>query len=139
MPAKNLYHDSVVEALIADGWTITDDPLRIRAGRRNLYVDLAADRGRIGAAKDGERIAVEIQSFVADSDLDNLHRAVGQYAVYRAVLGRGKTPRKLFLAVSQEVFSTIFAEPMGQWVVADLSRAIVTFDPENRRIVEWKS
>jgi XisH protein len=28
VPAKNLYHDVVVRALKADGWTITDDPRR---------------------------------------------------------------------------------------------------------------
>jgi hypothetical protein len=29
MPARNIYHDAVVQALTADGWTITDDPLRL--------------------------------------------------------------------------------------------------------------
>jgi hypothetical protein len=29
MPALDLYHDTVVKALTDDGWTITDDPLRI--------------------------------------------------------------------------------------------------------------
>jgi len=28
MPALDLYHDTVKNALIKDGWTITDDPLR---------------------------------------------------------------------------------------------------------------
>ncbi|MFN9868505.1 MAG: element excision factor XisH family protein, partial [Pseudanabaena sp.] len=27
MPAKDIYHDNVCNALIKDGWTITDDPL----------------------------------------------------------------------------------------------------------------
>jgi hypothetical protein len=44
MPAKNIYHDAVVAALIADGWTITADPLKVAVGNRKLYVDLAADR-----------------------------------------------------------------------------------------------
>jgi hypothetical protein len=26
VPAKNIYHDAVVDALTADGWTITHDP-----------------------------------------------------------------------------------------------------------------
>ncbi len=29
MPAKDIYHDVVKQALIKDGWTITDDPLRL--------------------------------------------------------------------------------------------------------------
>lgn len=31
MPAKNVYHDAVRDALVADGWTI-DDPLRLQVG-----------------------------------------------------------------------------------------------------------
>ena len=44
MPALDIYHDQVKNALIKDGWTITDDPLTIRFGRKVLYVDLAAQR-----------------------------------------------------------------------------------------------
>ncbi|HAX76056.1 MAG TPA: fatty-acid synthase [Cyanobacteria bacterium UBA11372] len=32
MPAKDLYHDTVRTALIKDGWTITDDPFKLRVG-----------------------------------------------------------------------------------------------------------
>ena len=49
MPAKNLYHDAVVDTLTADGWTITDDPLRLKVGERDLLVDLGAERPLIGA------------------------------------------------------------------------------------------
>ena len=45
MPAKNLYHDAVIRALVADGWTITDDPLKLEYGDRNLYVESAAYNG----------------------------------------------------------------------------------------------
>ena len=30
MPAKDIHHDTVKNALIKDGWTITHDPLRLR-------------------------------------------------------------------------------------------------------------
>src|SRR5262249_17067085 len=76
MPAKNIYHDAVVHALIADGWTITDDPLTISFGTRDLYVDLGAERSRIGAEKGEQRIAVEIQSFLKRSPLRDLQEAV---------------------------------------------------------------
>jgi hypothetical protein len=29
MPAKDIYHETVKNALIKDGWTITDDPLKL--------------------------------------------------------------------------------------------------------------
>jgi len=63
MPAKNVYHDAVVDALKADGWTITDDPLTLKVGDRVLRIDLGAEKLPIGAERNGERIAVEVQSF----------------------------------------------------------------------------
>jgi hypothetical protein len=36
VPAKNIYHDAVVRALTADGWTITHDPLILTFGARDL-------------------------------------------------------------------------------------------------------
>ena len=38
MPAKDIYHETVKNALIKDGWTITDDPLKLTIGSRSLYV-----------------------------------------------------------------------------------------------------
>lgn len=40
MPARDRYHDRVRNALIQDGWTITHDPLRLRWGAKDMYVDL---------------------------------------------------------------------------------------------------
>ena len=44
MPAHDLYHDAVKNALIKDGWTITHDPFRMEWGKRDMYVDLGAER-----------------------------------------------------------------------------------------------
>jgi hypothetical protein len=60
MPARNIHHDAVVRSLIKDGWTITDDPLRLAYGGREFYVDLGAEQGPIAAEKENRRIAVEI-------------------------------------------------------------------------------
>ncbi len=61
MPAKDIYHDTVKNALIKDGWTITDDPYRLSIGKRKMYVDLGAEK-LIAAEKDSRKIAVEIKS-----------------------------------------------------------------------------
>ena len=37
MPARNIYHNGVRNALLKDGWTITHDPLRLRWGGKDLY------------------------------------------------------------------------------------------------------
>ena len=44
MPARDKFHDSVRNALIKDGWTITDDPLTLKFGETELYVDLGAEK-----------------------------------------------------------------------------------------------
>jgi hypothetical protein len=62
MPARDIYHDTVIHALEADGWRITDDPFSIPVGRKQLFVDLGAEK-LIGAEREGRRIAVEIKTF----------------------------------------------------------------------------
>ncbi len=59
MPARDIHHEVVVQALTADGWIITHDPLRLAYGARDVYVDLAAELP-IAAERDGQRIAVEV-------------------------------------------------------------------------------
>jgi XisH protein len=72
MSAKNIYHATVVHALEADGWKITNDPLTLSFGGRDLFVDLGAERVTIAAERGGQRIAVEIQSFLGRSPVRNL-------------------------------------------------------------------
>jgi hypothetical protein len=62
MPARDIFHNTVRYALEKDGWVITDDPLTLDWGDRNLFVDLAAER-LVAAEKAGRKIAVEIKSF----------------------------------------------------------------------------
>jgi XisH protein len=59
MPAKDRYHQSAKNALIKDGWIITHDPLHLKWGKRDMYVDLGAEK-LIAAEKAGQRIAVEV-------------------------------------------------------------------------------
>jgi hypothetical protein len=81
MSARDRYHDQVKNALIKDGWTITDDPLHVKWGKKDMYVDLGAER--LLAAEKGERkIAVEVKSFLGPSEMADLEQAVGQYTIY---------------------------------------------------------
>jgi XisH protein len=67
VPARNVYHDTVIRALAADRWTITDDPLTLSYGSNDLFVDLGAEKPTVAAEKAGRKIAVEIQSFLSPS------------------------------------------------------------------------
>lgn len=137
MPARNRDHDAVVAALVADGWTITDDPLHLKAGGRDLYVDLAAERPVIGAVRGSEKIAVEVQSFSSPSAVSDLERALGQYVLYRMALSRQEPDRPLFLAVTTAVYDGVLSEPIGEYAFVDLSLRVLVFDPTSQQVVRW--
>jgi hypothetical protein len=139
MPARNLYHDAVVAALQADGWTITDDPLTLTIGDRNLFIDLGAERSELAAEKGTERIAVEVQTFPSLSPVTDLQDAIGQYVLYRSVLFRQQPDRPAFLAVPFRVYDGILSEPLGQMVLIDLNVRVLVFDPDRREELRWIS
>jgi hypothetical protein len=78
MSARDIYHNSVKNALVKDGWKITHDPLILKWGLKDLYVDLGAEQ-LVAAEKAGQKIAVEIKSFVSPSEVEDLKNALGQF------------------------------------------------------------
>jgi hypothetical protein len=136
MPARDRLHDAVRNALVRDGWTITHDPLRLTSGRRNLYVDLGAER-LLGAEKGTLRIAVEVKAFSGPSDVDALEQAMGQHILYRALLSAQDPSRALFLAVPDDVWNTLFQEPIGETALEHALDRVVCFDPAEERIIQW--
>lgn len=85
MPAKDLYPQTVCNALIDDGWTITDDPLILKIGARSMFVDLGAER-LIAAERGSEKIAIEIKSFLSASLVSDIENAWGQFFMYARAL-----------------------------------------------------
>jgi XisH protein len=137
MPAKDIYHDTVKNALIKDGWTITHDPLRIRLARgRNLFVDLGAER-LLAAQRGVEKIAVEVKSFTRPSDMKDLEEAIGQFVLYTQLLKRYYPEHILYLAVTDKIRKTVFEEEAGQTMIEDGIISLVTFDPIEEKIVRW--
>jgi len=136
MPVHDTYHDTVKRALIKDGWTITDDPLKIRWGRRNFYVDLGAKK-LLAAQKGEHKIAVEIKSFASKSEIFDLEQAVGQFAVYYDLLQETDPDRQLYVAVDNATYSTIFEEPIGQLMLQKQRLCLLVFDSTTEDILQW--
>ena len=136
MPARDRYHDSAKRALVADGWTITDDPLRLLYRKQGLYVDLGAEQV-LGAEKGATRIAVEVKSFLGPSDMADLEAAMGQFVVYEHVLGETNPDRTLYLAVRAETYRSIFEEPIGELMLERSRLRLVVFDEEVEEVVRW--
>ena len=137
MPAKDTYHDAVSRALTKDGWTITDDPLTLSFGGRDLFVDLGAERLTIAAERPGERIAVEIHSFLNLSPVRDLQEAVGQYDIYRAVLAQVDPDRVLYLALPRRISEGLIGEQFGQLIVSSLRLRLLVFDEKQEKVVKW--
>lgn len=137
MAAKDIFHDAVKAALEKEGWTITHDPLFIRIGGVEMYVDLGAEK-LMAAEKDGQKIAVEIKSFLSPSTISEFHTAVGQFLNYRLALEEQERERLLYLAVPLEIYDTFFALPFVQLVVKRYQIQLLIYEATAEEIVKWE-
>ena len=78
MAAKDIIHDAVKNALVKDGWTITDDPLTLTYEKTSVLVDWGAER-LIAAQRGSEKIAVEIKSFTGRSAIHEMQEEIAQW------------------------------------------------------------
>ena len=102
----------------------------------DLYIDLAADR-ILAAEKDGDRIAVEVKSFVSPSVISEFHTALGQFVNYRIALRQQEPDRVLYLAVPADTYEAFFVLPFVQNVTASEQIKVVIYDAEREVILEW--
>lgn len=136
MPAKDMYHDTVKRALVKDGWVITHDPLPLKWGRKDMYVDLGAEKLLL-AEKSDQKIAVEVKSFVGPSEIEDLKNALGSYLLYADVLGQTEPQRALYLAIRKAVYYDLFEEPIGQMLLQHHHIRILVFDQHHEEVVQW--
>ncbi len=72
MPQYDLYHDAVKQALIKDGWTITDDPFIIEFKGLRLYADLGRKRRAENRRRSQELQRPAIQEVIVDQQINLL-------------------------------------------------------------------
>jgi hypothetical protein len=138
MPQYDLYHNTVKNALVKDGWVITDDPFVIEFKGLRLYADLGAEK-LLAAEKFGRKVVIEIKVFNSPSLVTELEKAVGQYSIYRTFLKRVNPERKLYLAIAQDVYQDFFQRPAIQEIIADQQINLIVFDPNLEEIIQWIS
>lgn len=136
MPAKDIYHDAVKQALIKDGWLIVAENYMLEYGGDKLYPDLAAEKS-IAAEQQGRKIIVEVKSFLGRSFINDLENAVGKYIIYRNVLQAQKSEYELYLAVATRVYKDGFQKKLAQLIVENNRVKLLTFDPEEEVIERW--
>jgi len=136
MPARDIYHSTVKQALVKAGWNITHDPLRLQWGTKDMYVDLGAEE-LVAAEQQGQKIAVEIKSFIGPSEIEDLRNALGQFVLYRTILHTTEPERTLYLAVREATYFAIFEEPVGQLLIHDQHLRLIVFRPDQEEVIQW--
>lgn len=136
MPAKDIIHDAVRNALENDGWTITDDPLTLTYKDKSVYTDLGAER-LFGAQRDKEKIAVEVKSFIGASVIRDVEIALGQHALYLAFLSEIEAERKLYIALNQIAYATLSQSDAIQMLFRYNQVSLLVVDVDSEVIVSW--
>jgi XisH protein len=136
MPAKDIYHDAVKNALIKDGWSITADPYVIQYEDATLYADLAAERP-IAAQRQNQNIVVEIKSFIGRSLMHDFHGALGQYIVYRNLIQLTEPDYVLYLAIDDIVYEEFFKRKSIQAVACQNQLLLIVIDMKKEEIQQW--
>jgi len=125
--AKDKYHELIKKLVGEEGWEITHDPLVVKTALGNVEIDLGAEK-LIGAEKEGQKIAVEIKSFIGHSKLHDLYKALGQYVFYSPALKRQEPERLLFLALPQSAFEFFFSDPISEEMVEKYQLKFIIFN-----------
>jgi hypothetical protein len=136
MPAKDIYHDAVKQSLIKEGWTITADPYTIEYEEFKVFADLAAERS-LAAEREGQKIAVEIKTFLRPSFVRELEYALGQYILYRNLLSVTEPERELYLAISERIYHNFFQQNASQFIINQNQILLVVVDIQSEVIVQW--
>ena len=135
--ARDLFHNQVKTALVKEGWEITHDPYSIKISEAiKVQIDLGAE-STIAAQRDQEKIAVEIKSFITDSDISEFHGALGQYLNYLQALELKDPERILYLAVPIDTYTEFFQIPFIQMSLERYGINLIVYNPSKEEIEQW--
>jgi XisH protein len=138
MSAKDITHNIVRRALEKDGWTITHDPYYLKVGGVEMYIDLGAEL-ILAAERDGQKIAIEVKSFLGASSISEFHTALGQFINYQIALEEKEPERILYLAAPFEIYEEFFTLPFIQKVIQRMQLKLLIYDGQQEEIHQWIS
>ena len=136
MARRDIFHTHVKETLELHGWSITHDPYKIKVGGVYQEIDLGAEM-LIAAEREGEKIAVEVKSFIDKSPVTSFHEALGKFRNYRRALRAREPDRKLFLAVPERAYNTFFQKPFIQEAIIEEELHLIVYSTTEKIIITW--
>jgi hypothetical protein len=135
--AKDLFHDAVRRALEKDNWLITNDPLFISFGGVEMFIDLGAEQ-ILGAERNGEKIAVEIKSFVGLSATTEFNAALGQFLKYQLALEEEQPDRTLYLPIPLDTYRSFFSLELPRRLIERYNVRLIIYNPKKEEIFKWQ-
>ncbi|MEH2468400.1 XisH family protein [Nostoc sp.] len=138
MPAKDVYHDAVKNALVNDGWIITADPYPIKYEEVKLFADLAGEK-TIAASREGKQIVIEIKSFLSRSPMRDFETALGQYLIYKALLSLEYPEKQLYLAIGEIIYEDFFQKFAIKFILSKYEVSLLVINMNKQEVVEWIS
>jgi hypothetical protein len=78
-----------------------------------------------------------VKSFVSESNLTELQRALGQYLIYKSWLAEIEPERLIYLALDTEPFEDLFVDVSGRILLKDYKLGLIVIDSEKEEIIEW--
>lgn len=106
-------------------------------GRRRGYIDLGAEREIMAAERNNIKIAVEIKSFIGNSDLDDFEDALGQFLLYWKALQISEPDRVLYLALPLGFYNRFFDDAFFLDVAKSFDIKMIVFNETQPTIAKW--
>ena len=135
--AKDFFHNAVRHALEKDGWFITHDPLFISFGGVEMFINIGAEQV-LGAERNGEKIAVEVKSFVGLSATTEFNSALGQFLKYQLALEEEQPDRTLYLAIPVDTYRSFFSLELPRRLVERYQVRLIVYNPKKEEIFKWQ-
>jgi hypothetical protein len=136
MPAKDIYHEAIKNALIKDGWQIIADPYLIKYEEIKLLADLAGEK-TISATREGQKIVIEIKSFISRSPMREFETALGQYLIYQTFLAITQPEYIIYLAISKKIYEKFFTQVAIELILKKYQVLLVIIDINKEEIIQW--
>lgn len=136
MSANDKIYEPVLNAFDNDDWIITQDPLVLTYEEIRGLVDLGIER-IIGAERENQQIAVEIKSFVGRSVVHDIEQMLGQHTLYKWLLKKLQSDRKLYIAISDTTYETVFQGTAAQELIQELKISLVVVNLSTEKIIKW--
>lgn len=136
MGKKDKNHKTVIEVCEKEGFTILDDPYKIRWGTHPLEIDLLIAKD-IGINRTEKRILFEIKSFVKSNITSHLDRAVGQYLRYLDALNLKNIPYDLYLVMPEYSYKLMKSDQASLRFLKKQNIKYMVYNTDSKGIIEW--